>query len=286
MQSSSTINEDYRHESLVDYSTGSNNNSKNSDNNTMQSSSIINKDYRHESFANYGTGSNNNGKNSNNYSNNNNYNSIVSSSVQQKKRTLPLPSSSQVLSSFSVFRKAEKEESVQEETEQVDTYIPKEQSLTNISSTANVSRRTNSDDTSKQIEINSDNISNNTSNPDSKSLEDKTVDEFMISTYKEKVSKEIIQRIRKKKLQEQELSSISVEGLYSKKPEETKVSHNYIVAQDFIQEVSSGFTDKEIIEVIDEVELAYLFLKLNRQKEISCHYSYGKRFEMGVQELM
>ncbi|CAG8733382.1 2785_t:CDS:2, partial [Dentiscutata erythropus] len=52
------------------------------------------------------------------------------------------------------------------------------------------------------------------------------------------------------------------------------------LAQDFIQEVSSGFTDKEIIEVVDilttnttiEVELAYLFLK--------------KRFEMGVQELM
>ncbi|CAG8658031.1 4804_t:CDS:10, partial [Acaulospora morrowiae] len=48
--------------------------------------------------------------------------------------------------------------------------------------------------------------------------------------------------------------------------------------QDFIQEVSSGFTDEEIIEVIDvlttnttiEVELAHLFLK----------------FEIGIQELM
>ncbi|CAG8803688.1 24177_t:CDS:2, partial [Racocetra persica] len=73
--------------------------------------------------------------------------------------------------------------------------------------------------------------------------------------------------------------------------------------QDFIQEVSSGFTDEETIEVIDvlttnmtiEVELAHLFLKVSiegkntiqaKQKEISCHYLYGKRFEMGVQELM
>ncbi|RIB20084.1 hypothetical protein C2G38_2305290 [Gigaspora rosea] len=147
------------------------------------------------------------------------------------------------------------------ETEQVDTFIPKEQFSTNISGTANASRRTNSDDTPKQIEINSDNISDNTSNPDichesssqypaspirkeSKSLEDKAVDEFLGSTYKEKVSKEIIQRIREKKLREQEFSS---EELYSEKvrskvpleqnsksvpiqPEETKVSHDYIVA--------------------------------------------------------
>ncbi|CAG8816063.1 30344_t:CDS:2, partial [Racocetra persica] len=93
-------------------------------------------------------------------------------------------------------------------------------------------------------------------------------------------------RIREKKLQEQELSSILVKELCSEKvrpkvplernsksvpiqPEETKVSHDYIVAQDFIQEVSSGFTDEETIEVIDilttnmtiEVELAHLFLK-------------------------
>ncbi|RIB19158.1 hypothetical protein C2G38_2036293 [Gigaspora rosea] len=167
-------------------------------------------------------------------------------------------------------------------TEQVDTFIPKEQSSANISGTVNASRRTNSP---KQIEINSDNISDNTSNPDvchesssqypaspirkeSKSLEDKAVDEFLDSTYKEKVSKETIQRIREKKLREQEVSSISVEELCSEKvkpkvpleqnsksvpiqPEETKVSHDYIVAQDFIQEVSSGFTDEEIIEVVD-----------------------------------
>ncbi|CAG8695444.1 9945_t:CDS:2, partial [Acaulospora morrowiae] len=123
-----------------------------------------------------------------------------------------------------------------------------------------------------------------------------------------------------KKLRDQELSCISVEESCSEKvrpkvpleqnsksvpiqPEEIKVSHDYIVAQDFIQEVSSGFTDEEIIEAIDilttnmtiEVELAHLFLKVSieeknaiqaKQKEISCRYSYGKRFEMGVQELM
>ncbi|KAF0443894.1 hypothetical protein F8M41_003523 [Gigaspora margarita] len=88
MQSSSTINEDYRHESFADYGTGSND-GKNSDNNTMQSSSIINEDY---SFADYGTGSNNDDINSDNYSNNNNHNSIVDSSVQQKKRVAPISS--------------------------------------------------------------------------------------------------------------------------------------------------------------------------------------------------
>ncbi|CAG8632085.1 12198_t:CDS:2 [Ambispora gerdemannii] len=120
---------------------------------------------------------------------------------------------------------------------------------------------------------------------ETKSLEDKKVDEFLNSTYKEKVSKEIIQCIREKKLQDQELSSILVEEPCEKvrlkvsleqnsksmliQPEETKVSHDYIVIQDFIQEVSSGFTDEEIIEVINvlttnmtiKVKLAHLFLK-------------------------
>ncbi|CAG8550092.1 6892_t:CDS:2, partial [Acaulospora morrowiae] len=104
-----------------------------------------------------------------------------------------------------------------------------------------------------------------------------------------------------KKLRDQESSSISVEESCEKvrpkvpleqnsksvpiQPEETKVLHDYIVAQDFIQEVSSWFTDEDIIEVVDvltintiiEVELAHLFLK---------RFPYGKRFEMGVQELM
>ncbi|CAG8655716.1 14933_t:CDS:2, partial [Racocetra fulgida] len=131
--------------------------------------------------------------------------------------------------------------------ELVDIFIPKEQSSANISGTANASRRMNFDDTSKQIKFNSYNISDNTSNPDicheflfqylalsirkeSKLLEDKAVDEFLGLIYKEKVSKEIIQRIREKKLQKQEFSSISVEELCSEKPEETKVSHDYIVA--------------------------------------------------------
>ncbi|RIB04479.1 hypothetical protein C2G38_677561 [Gigaspora rosea] len=156
-------------------------------------------------------------------------------------------------------QKLSQNDSRSKDAEQVDTFIPKEQSSANISGTANASRRTNSDDTPKQSEINSDNISDNTSNPDvchesssqypaspirkeNKSLEDKAVDEFLGSTYKEKVSKEIIQRIREKKLREQEFSSISVEELCSKlvpleqnsksvpiQPEETKVSHDYIV---------------------------------------------------------
>ncbi|CAG8618552.1 7807_t:CDS:2 [Ambispora gerdemannii] len=60
-------------------------------------------------------------------------------------------------------------------------------------------------------------------------------------------------------------------------PEETKVLHDYIVAQDFIQEVSSGFTDEDVIEVIDgnlilttnttiEVELAHFETEKVRPK--------------------
>ncbi|CAG8744631.1 10133_t:CDS:2, partial [Racocetra fulgida] len=90
-----------------------------------------------------------------------------------------------------------------EKSEQVDIFIPKEQSSANISNMVNASCKTNSDDTPKQIEINSDNISDNTSNPDvyhesssqypaspickeSKSLKDKAVNEFLDLTYKKK----------------------------------------------------------------------------------------------------
>ena len=89
-------------------------------------------------------------------------------------------------------------------------------------------------------------------------------------------------------------------------PKDTKVSHDYIVAQDFIQEVSSELIDEDDIQVIDgkqelttdmtiEVELAHLFLKVSiegkntiqaKQKEISYRYSYRKKFEKGVQEII
>ena len=89
-------------------------------------------------------------------------------------------------------------------------------------------------------------------------------------------------------------------------PKDTKVSHDYIVAQDFIQEVTSELIDEDDVQVIDgnqelttdmtiEVELAHLFLNVSieeknttqaKQKEISCRYSYGKKFEKGVQEII
>ena len=89
-------------------------------------------------------------------------------------------------------------------------------------------------------------------------------------------------------------------------PKDTKVSHDYIVAQDFIQEVSSELIDEDDIQIIvgnqeltidmtTEVELAQLFLEVSiegknttqaKQKEISCRYSYGKKFEKGVQEII
>ncbi|CAG8739606.1 2900_t:CDS:1, partial [Funneliformis mosseae] len=89
-------------------------------------------------------------------------------------------------------------------------------------------------------------------------------------------------------------------------PKDTKVSYDYIVAQDFIQEVSSELIDEDDIQVIDgnqelttdmtiEVELAHLFLNVSierknttqvKQKEISYRYLYGKRFEESVQEII
>ena len=85
-------------------------------------------------------------------------------------------------------------------------------------------------------------------------------------------------------------------------PKETKVSHDYIIAQDFIQDVTSELIDEDDIQIIDgnqelttdmtiEVELAHLFLKVSierknttqaKQKEISCHHSYGKKFKESV----
>ncbi|CAG8575931.1 9575_t:CDS:2, partial [Racocetra fulgida] len=177
------------------------------------------------------------------------------------------------------------------------TFIPKEQSSANISNTANASRRTNSDDTPKQIEINSDNISDNTSNPDichesssqypvssirkeSKSLEDKVIDEFLDLIYKEKVSKEIIQKIREKKLQKQEFSSILVEELYSKK------------IQKFIQELYLEPISEESIKVIKNkepnisdhnennkhivIELAHLYQKARKAKKNTIYVKQEK----------
>ncbi|CAI2187409.1 13915_t:CDS:2, partial [Funneliformis geosporum] len=87
---------------------------------------------------------------------------------------------------------------------------------------------------------------------------------------------------------------------------DTKVSHDYIVAQDFIQEVSSELFDAYDIQIIDgnqklltdmtiEVELAHLFLKVSiegknttqvKQKEILYRYLYGKKFKKGVQKII
>ncbi|CAG8781140.1 310_t:CDS:2, partial [Rhizophagus irregularis] len=70
--------------------------------------------------------------------------------------------------------------------------------------------------------------------------------------------------------------------------------------------VSSELIDEDDVQVIDgnqelttdmtiEVELAHLFLEVSiegknttqaKQKEISCRYSYGKRFEESVQEII
>ncbi len=137
-----------------------------------------------------------------------------------------------------------------------------------------------------------------------KSLEDRKTDEFLVSVSKKKVSDMMRQRNREKKLLHEsalscrdqdkhstsqntsniplEDSNDSVETEANKSnsqslgetipevtsqvlPNETKVSHDYILAQDFIQEVSSTQA---------------------KQKEISCRYSYGKKFEKGVQEII
>ena len=199
---------------------------------------------------------------------------------------------------------------------------------------------------SPPIEGNSENSSDVTqpTHAGSKSLEDRQIDEFLISVSKKDVSDMMRQRNREKKLlresthssQDQDEPSISQNnssmpledsaetetntsssqsstklsvcgaGEAQVLPKDTKVSHDYIVAQDFIQEVSSELIDEDDIQIIDgnqelttdmtiEVELAHLFLEVSiegknttqaRQKEISCRYSYGKRFEESVQEII
>src|SRR6266498_3857881 len=199
---------------------------------------------------------------------------------------------------------------------------------------------------SPPIEGNSENSSDVTqpTHAGSKLLENKQTDEFLISVSKKEVSDMMRQRNREKKLlrgsthssQDQDEPSISQNnssmsledsaetetntsssqssiklsvcgaGETQVLPKDTKVSHDYIVAQDFIQEVSSELIDEDDIQIIDgnqelttdmtiEVELAHLFLEVSiegknttqaKQKEISCRYSYGKKFEKGVQEII
>ncbi|CAJ0892182.1 12852_t:CDS:2, partial [Entrophospora sp. SA101] len=105
------------------------------------------------------------------------------------------------------------------ETKQVNTFVPKEQSSANISDTVNASCRSNSDNTPKQIISQNENtpvsdISDIASNSGvcqksktHKSLEDEEIDEFLDTKRKERVSEEIIQIIKEKKLRDQEVSS-------------------------------------------------------------------------------
>ncbi|RIA85937.1 hypothetical protein C1645_830047 [Glomus cerebriforme] len=87
---------------------------------------------------------------------------------------------------------------------------------------------------------------------------------------------------------------------------DTKVFHDYIVAQNFIQKVSLELINEDDIQIIDrnqelttdmiiEVKLIYLFLEVSierknttqvKQKEILCFYSYGKKFEKGIQKII
>src|SRR5436190_17462723 len=103
-------------------------------------------------------------------------------------------------------------------------------------------------------------------------------------------------------LQSSTKSSVCGAGEAQVLHKDTKVSHDYIVARDFIQEVSSELIDEDDVQVIDgnqelttdmtiEVELAHLFLKVSiegknttqaKQKEISCRHSYGKKFEESI----
>src|SRR2546423_9385829 len=67
---------------------------------------------------------------------------------------------------------------------------------------------------------------------DSKTLEDKEIDEFLDSKHKKKVSKEIIQNIKEKKLRDQELLSTPENNI-------TNISRE----QGLIQEISSSIKD-------------------------------------------
>ncbi|RIA79844.1 hypothetical protein C1645_839803 [Glomus cerebriforme] len=155
-------------------------------------------------------------------------------------------------------------------------------------------------------------IATQPSSTSNKSLEDKKTDEFLVSVSKKKVSNLMRQRNKEKKLlRESALScrdqdehsisqntssilfedpndSVETENNISSSqplggtvpkvsfqvlPKETK-SHDYIIAQDFIQEVSSELIDEDDIQIIDgkqelttdmtiEVELAHLFLEVS-----------------------
>ncbi|CAG8551144.1 4278_t:CDS:2, partial [Cetraspora pellucida] len=141
------------------------------------------------------------------------------------------------------------------------------------------------------------NISDNTSNSDicqelssqystssvcteSKSLEDKEIDEFLGSTYKEQVSNKIIQSIKEKKLLDQELLSTSnnntpnilrEQSLIQKKCQEISITKNHKKSSDQIFDMSSNKISKQNIELINSPDklLTNLIVEQKLQQQIA-----------------
>ncbi|RHZ81310.1 hypothetical protein Glove_122g26 [Diversispora epigaea] len=184
------------------------------------------------------------------------------------------------------------------------------------------------DDTSKQMSKNASDISDAASNSGvcqksktRKSLEDEEIDEFLDSKCKERVSKEIIQAIKEKKLRDQDLSSINQDQtrkdtyisnqksppiIQVRKAEfhssEVKIPYNQKIEQGIIQEVilfiqkekiltsltntpKTQDSDIEVTRLFSDAEIAEGKTIKAKQKEIICWCTYRKSYQNTVAEI-
>ncbi|POG78721.1 hypothetical protein GLOIN_2v1870293 [Rhizophagus irregularis DAOM 181602=DAOM 197198] len=141
------------------------------------------------------------------------------------------------------------------------------------SSTCSELQVTSQSSISPPIEGNSENSSNVTqsTHAGSKLLEDRQTDEFLISNNSSMPLED----------------SVETETNTSSSQSSIKLNEDDVQVIDGNQELTTDMTI--------EVELAHLFLEVSiegknttqaKQKEISCRYSYGKRFEESVQEII
>ncbi|CAG8735970.1 770_t:CDS:2, partial [Cetraspora pellucida] len=156
--------------------------------------------------------------------------------------------------------------------------IPKNISNSDVSGNAS-----NSDvhqESSSQLEVGSHKYSAPLICTEIKSSEDKEIDEFLGSTYKEQVSNKIIQSIKEKKLLDQGLLStpnnntpniLREQSLIQKKCQEIFVTKNHEKSSDQISDMSSNKISEQNIELIDSPDkpLTNLIVEQELQQQIA-----------------
>ncbi|CAG8533041.1 15446_t:CDS:2 [Racocetra fulgida] len=152
----------------------------------------------------------------------------------------------------------------------------------NISNSDISSNTTNSDiyqESSSQLKVSSYKYSASLICTEIKSSEDKEIDEFLGSTYKEQVSNKIIQSIKEKKLRDQVLLSthnntpniLCEKGLIQEQCQEISITKNHEKSSNQISDMSSNKISEQHIELIDfsDKPLTNLIIEQKLQQQIA-----------------